>query len=114
MRGRSGAREAGAHLSQALEEGAGAATRWSFFGEVGGMWPIGVTERKSLARALSLPTKKLPQLSLSRASRIKKQLEKQRRQKGRWKGRLCMRLCDIVCGATHNTGYCRGREFEPV
>lgn len=33
MCGRSGAREAGAHLSQALEEGAGAAMRRGFFGD---------------------------------------------------------------------------------
>lgn len=76
-------REAGAHLSQALEEGAGAATRWGFFWGVGGMWLVGVTERTSLARAPSLPTKKSPPLSLSRAGRIRKQLGKQRRQKGR-------------------------------
>lgn len=44
MCGRSGAREAGAHLSQALEEGAGAATGRSFFWGVGRMWLIGVTE----------------------------------------------------------------------
>lgn len=52
-----GAREAGAHLSQALEEGAGAATRRGFLRGVGGMWLQGVTERKSLTRARSAPLK---------------------------------------------------------
>lgn len=50
-------REAGAHLSQALEEGAGAATRRGFLWGVGGMWLKGVTERKSLAHAPSVPLK---------------------------------------------------------
>lgn len=39
------------------------------------MWLIGVTERNCLALAPSLSTKKLPQLSLPRAGRIRKQLE---------------------------------------
>lgn len=53
---------------------------------------IGVTERKSLAPAPTLPTRKFPELSLSREAG----LEATRKPEREVEGEACVRLCGTV------------------